>query len=651
MIKILNQSRQPVAFLENAYGISYTKPTNEIWKASFILPINDPKNADCQPLYFVEITDDMTGEYIGLFRIIPSLTVRNESTHAVTYNCEHVFATLLDDVIFGLHITEAMSTTATINSLLAKQDIAHWRLGTVAAERYFSYKWENANVISALLSISKPFDIPLRWTFDTKTYPWTLNLEAWPAEPECEIRYAKNMRGIERDYDPSVVVNRWYALGYGEGVNQLNITKVNPTGKPYVEDAESIAKYGLVADFFVDRSIENAGLLYETVKAVLAESKDPKVSYRVSVGDLYGISKDEVDKIREGRIARIIDPDFGIFNAPIVSEAKSDIVAQPYGLTVEIANKRDLFGSEVDAETRRRVNELAAQGATNIDSHDYNDNADQLNPAIIRFYLPEEMVRVNKVDLTFETTEFRTYGKATQGGGATSTTTKGGGGTTATSTSGGGTTATSSSGGGVSTSTSSGGGTTQTSSAGGDHTHKMFSATGFQQASNPNSSVILRAANGQYIYVDSDTSAGIEYYTEGSSGNHSHSVSVPNHSHDFNVPNHSHSVTIPNHSHNVSIPDHTHDFTLPNHTHEIQHGIYKLDRKPTAVTIKVDSNTVSHTSISGEKVNLISYLDADTDGRVRRGWHTVEITPNDLGRITAQITTQFFIQSRGGGSY
>lgn len=588
------------------------------------MPLDDPKNADCQPLYYVEITDDLTGEYIGLFRIIPSLTTRNESTEAVTYNCEHVFATLLDDVIFGLHITEAMDTTDTINSLLAKQDVKHWVLGTIAAERYFSYKWENANVISALLSITKPFDIPLRWTFDTKAYPWTLNLEKWPSKPACEIRYAKNMRGIERDYDPSVVVNRWYALGYGEGVNQLNITKVNPTGKPYVEDAESIAKYGLVADFFVDRSIENDGLLYETVEAVLAESKDPKVSYRVSVGDLYGISKDDIDKIREGRIARIVDPDFGTFDAPVVLEAKSDIVAQPYGLTVEIANKRDLFGSEVDAETRRRVNELAAQGATNLMVYPYNDNADQNNPAVIRFNLPEELVRINKASLTYETTEFRTYGRATEGGGETSKTTLGGGATTATSSSGGGTTATSSSGGGVAKSTASGGGSTQSSSI-----------------SNPTF----------YAYTSSPVNPGddhIHAIEVTDQMNHNHTVQIPSHSHDFDVPNHSHSVTIQNHSHSVSIPSHTHDFTLPNHTHDIAHGIYKLNRKPTAVTVKVDGMSVPQTALNGNNIDLVPYLSKDpSDGKVVRGWHTLEITPNDLGRITAQLNLQFFIQSRG----
>jgi phage minor structural protein len=614
MIKILNQQRELVAILENAYAVGYTKRSNEMFSASFSLPLDDVKNAECQPFNFVDITDDYSGEYVGLFRIIPTRTVKNDTTNEITYECEHVISTLLDDVLFSEHITEALSTAATIQYLLDQQAVKHWQIGNIGIARYFSYKWENENILSALFSITKPFDVPLRWTYDTSTYPWTLNLVEWPAEPVCEVRYGKNLRGVEREVDPTVVVNRWYALGYGEGVNQLRIDKVNPTGLPYVEDAASVAKYGLISDFFVDKSIEDAELLFNTVKAVLATSKEPKVSYRVSVADMAGLTKEDADKIREGNIVRVVDPDIGTFNAPVVSEAKSDITGQPYEMSVEIANKRELFGDEVNAERSRRINELYAQGATNFDSHDYNDNADPLNPASIRFYLPEEMVRVNKLDLTFETTAFRTYGRATKGGGAT--------------------TATSSSGGGVSTSTSSGGGSTQTSSSGGG-TNVTSSNVNFNgvtlRTGIPEGSVTPPYELHEHLVVIVDSQLA-----------HEHSVSIPNHTHSVTVPNHTHDFTVPGHSHSVTIPDHTHD---------IEHGIFKLTQLPTAVTIKVDGNTVPFTEISGTNIDLIPYLSIDANEKVVRGWHTIEITPNDLGRITAQITTQFFIQSRGGGNY
>src|SRR5690606_34353803 len=112
--------------------------------------------------------------------------------------------------------------------------------------------------------------------------------------------------------------------------------------------------------------------------------------------------------------------------------------------------------------------------------------------------------------------------------------------------------------------------------------------------------------------------------------NHSHSVTIPNHQHSVSIPTHVHDFSTPNHSHSVTIPNHTHEFTLPDHTHEIQHGIYKLGWTPSSVVIKVDGNAVPYTSTSGENIDLIPYLAADSSGMVTRGWHTVEITPNDL---------------------
>lgn len=579
------------------------------------MPLNDAKNAHCQPFNFVEITEDLTGEYIGLFRIVPSKTSKTSSTNEVNYECDHVLATLLDDVLFRYHQNDNLTTRENIEYLLTKQTTANWQLGTCGFTRYFSYKWENENgLLGALFSITQPFDVPFEWTWNTASYPWTLNLVAPASAVTCEIRYAKNLAEIERDIDPTNVVNRIYPLGYGEGVNQLDITKVN-SGVPYVENASSIATYGLMPYVWADARFENADTLKSSAVALLNERSIPKVTYRVKAVDLSILTGIDSDKLRCGRVVRVIDPDIGTFEARIVSESKDDMVGAPGDIELEIANKTaDLGTTQADIERRQQINELYAQGATNIDSHDYNDNADSSNPAIIRFYLPEEMVRVNKLNLTFETTEFRSYGRATKGGG--------------------GTTATSSSGGGVSTSTASGGGSTQTSSSGGgvNVTSGNVDFNGVTlRTGTPEGSVTPPYELHEHLVIITDSQLA-----------HDHTVSIPSHTH---------SVSVPSHTHDFSIPNHSHSVTIPNHTHDIEHGIFKLTQLPSSVTIKVDGNTVPHTSTSGDNIDLIPYLAVDLDGKIVRGWHTVEITPNDLGRITAQITTQFFIQSRGGGNY
>lgn len=222
---------------------------------------------------------------------------------------------------------------------------------------------------------------------------------------------------------------------------------------------------------------------------------------------------------------------------------------------------------------------------------------------------------------------FLLYSRATKGGGAVVKSTSSGGGTTRTTSSGGGTTRTTSSGGGTSTSTQSGGGTTQTSAV-----WESLSTI------NIKSNQPTQEGGGHIHWIGIPLEAF----------KHSHNISIPAHTHNFSTPNHTHSVTIPNHTHEITIPNHTHEINLPDHNHEIEHGIFKLDRLPTKVTIKVDGNTVPHTALSGDSIDLIPYLERDSENRVKRGWHTVEITPDDLGRINAQLMVQFFMQSRGG---
>lgn len=211
--------------------------------------------------------------------------------------------------------------------------------------------------------------------------------------------------------------------------------------------------------------------------------------------------------------------------------------------------------------------------------------------------------------------KWRLYARGTKSGGAVLQTTK--------------------SGGGVSKSTASGGGSVQTSSSGG----------GTTATTTDKSFVSLSLSSGTPL-----NSVGTENW-----GYHVHEVQLPGsyftHNHSISIGNHNHSVNVPAHVHAFEIPNHLHDIEIPPHVHPLEYGIFEYDKMPTKLTIKVDGNTLPITSLSGKNVDLIPYLDKDEDGRVIRGWHTLEVAPNDLARITAHIYTQFFIQSRGGGNY
>ncbi|WP_071460743.1 phage tail spike protein [Bacillus massilinigeriensis] len=632
MIKILNKQRQPVVILENAYKISYEKRLNEIWGVSFCLPLSDPKNAECKPLNFVEVTDDMTGEYIGLYRIAPSQTTKDESEDEVLYECDHVLSTLMDNVLFRYHETTNLPTSEVIQFLLEKQTVKHWRLGHCDFKRYFSYSWENeSGLLAPLFSIAEPFDVPYQWTFDTTSYPWTLNLVVPESEATCELRYGKNLAIIERTVDPTNIVNRIYPLGSGEGVNQLTIEKVNGD-IPYLEDATSIQKYGVLPYVWVDRRYTRPGEMKASAQALLKEWSVPKISYRVKAVDLSVLTGVSIDQLKVGKVVRIIDPDFGVIEARIVSEKKGDIAGAPDDIELDIANKtEDMGGTAADIQRRQEVNEVYSQGATNLLAYSYNDNADADYPAVIRFYLPDDLVRVNQLLLTFETTNFRAYSKAAISTAAKTATSSSGGGTTVSSSSGGGSVVSSSSGGGTTVSSSAGGGTTATSST----SKFMEILTGV-----PENSV-----------GDPNDNYGYHLHMLSIPG-HNHSVTIAPHSHSVTVANHSHSVTLPAHSHSVTIAAHSHNVEIPGHGHDLLYGVYEHDTLPSQVTIKVDGRAVPGTATSGDNIDLIPFLAKDSDGKVRRGaWHTVELTPNGLARINAQVISRLFIQSRTGGNY
>ena len=114
---------------------------------------------------------------------------------------------------------------------------------------------------------------------------------------------------------------------------------------------------------------------------------------------------------------------------------------------------------------------------------------------------------------------------------------------------------------------------------------------------------------------------------------------------------HTHTVSISSHTHNVSIPAHTHDLTLADHTHEIVYGIYEGDTA-SSVTLKVDGNVVPASALTDSEMDIVAYLDKDDDGKITRGtWHEIEIVPNGLTRIEANLFVQAFVQSVGGGDY
>ena len=692
----MNLSREYTAILENAYDVGYEKIENEIGSIEFSMPLYDTKNAMIQALQYVELTDN-EDEYIGLYRIMPSTIQKDKSNYTIKYTAMHVLGTLLDSVLFGYHELVNRTTTDVINYILGKQKTKHWVLKKCEFTRYFSYAWENENGLAdALFSIPAAFDEDYIWQWNTQVYPFELSLVKPPTEPICRIQEGYNMEGFEIESDPNNLVNRVYPLGAGEGINQLNIKSVNG-GKEYVEDTDSIKKYGLIEYVWVDQRFTIAQALKDNALNMLKKWSIPKVSWKVKAADLIKLTDSplDIDKLRQGTVVMINTNEYGSFNLRIKKESKSDVFGAPQELELELGNLKDDINTTMsDLGRKQQINETYSQGATNILNYSYQDNCEAAYPAEIEFYLDDDVFHVNTVELTFKTKRYRGYTKAVKGGGSKTITSEAGGQSTQTSSAGGASRQTSSAGGasvrsttsgggGVSTSgagggtyqggsTSAGGGSVKSSSAGGNHNHKMFNGAGTvnHHWKDDITANAFQALGGATMYVGGFGVVN-DLYTAGSSGNHTHNVSIPNHTHNFGVsvpahthnvsipshshqvsiPSHTHTVQIPNHTHTVKIPSHKHNVVLPEHTHPLEWGIFQASDSASRVDIIVDGTTLPQHETSQSRLNIVNYLRKTSSGKIQRGNHTIQIKPNKLARIEAQVTCRVFIQSQLGGQF
>lgn len=652
MLMAMNLKREYTAILENAYNVSYEKIENQIGNIEFTMPLDDDKNEFLQEMLWVELTDN-ENEYIGLYRVMPSEIQKDANDNKITYTAVHALGTLLDSVLFGYHELVNRKTVDVINYVLGKQTTKHWVLKNCEFTRYFSYAWENENGLAdALFSIPAAFDEDYVWEWDTQVYPFELSLVRPQTEVVARIQEGYNMQGFEIEKDPNNLVNRVYPLGSGEGINQINIKSVN-NGISYVEDKDSIEKYGLVEYVWVDQRFTIPQALKDNALNMLEKWSIPKVSWSVNAADLTKLTDDPliVDKLRKGGVAMINTNDFGSVNLRIKKEAKSDVFGAPQNLQLDLGNlKDDITTTMSDLGRKQQINETYSQGATNILNYSYQDNCESAYPAIIEFYLDDDVFHVNTVELTFKTKRYRGYTKAVKGGGARVQSTSAGGASTQTSTDGGNySTGSTTSGGGGSTATSTvDGKSTQTSSAGGKHRHLMFTPSNASGPIQP--STRYEAGSGQLLRLDGSNRP---IYTREESGEHSHTVTTPAHSHNVNIPNHTHnfSINIPKHSHKVTIPAHKHQVTLPDHTHPLEWGIYEAPNSASSVDIIVDGKTLPQHDTTQQRLNLVDHLRKTSNGKIARGNHTIQIKPNRLARIEAQVICRVFIQSQLGGQF
>jgi len=628
-------------------------------------------------------------------------TLARKDQGLVTYFAEFVITTLADDFMFKYHQIGNIGvfTPEVAEYVLSHQTIKNWQLGRCDFRHQFLYKWESENLLVALCDIPKPFASEWRFTYDTTTYPWTVNIVRADDVIGCELRYRKNMQGVTRKRDVRNLFTRIYPLGHGEGDNQLTIARVN-NGIPYLE-AGTVKKYGIKSVPWIDRRFEDAANMMATAAAMLKKFSVPFVSYAVESIDLFKKTRQDFDKLEEGKKVRVIDKRDGINIDTRIMEIEKPDVTKP-DIRVTIANReRNIAGSIAEHQRNQRIHDTYAQGSETVMQIPFIDNCQPGFPAIFEFFIPANMVNINFATLRIRLEPFRANSRAVRGGGGRTGTSTAGGGVSASTNAGGATTQTTTTQAQQASTTQSGGATTSGASS--------TSTTQNQPATSSGASNITTTQSGGGVTSDPsnisvtasqpeavgawritgvaptfgaisltgvpphshslDASPIIPSHSHGMSHTHNirahthdmiHTHTIPGHGHDmphthtisghihqFTIPSHSHSVTIPTHQHSVTIPAHYHNITMPDHTHEIEFGIFQGTRAQ-SISIRVDDNTVP---IAGslDNVDIRPFLRRDGGGRiVRNTWHRFEVIPDRMTRISAHLFLIFSSNSRGG---
>jgi phage minor structural protein len=407
LLVVKDKNLNDIGILENAFDTPIERNVNEVWQFSFSLPLNDIKNELCSHLNYIEAIGD-SGRNYGLYRIMPTETVKNASNESITYSCEHVISTLLDDVMDGYFQFSGYSTSQVLQNILNLQETEHWVLGECDFSYFYEYSFENENgLLAPMLSIPIAFNMPYEFTYDTTVYPWVLNLKAVSDDVKSEIRWGKDMLDFNNISDPTDIVNYLIPKGFGEGVNQLTIERVN-SGLKYLKDDASITKWGKRSYIWIDKSVEDATTLKAKAQALLDQWKEPKISFGVNGADLSILPEYANERRILNTVTRII-VDGKEYLARIVGEKISDL-SREYDVTYQINNKiSNIATTQAELERKQQVNEAYSQGATNIFSFAYQDNCDSLVPAHISFYVDDDVVNVNTCELTFETKKYRGY--------------------------------------------------------------------------------------------------------------------------------------------------------------------------------------------------------------------------------------------------
>jgi len=293
---------------------------------------------------------DRWGFAVETFQIQRRRPIGNGDASYIEVVCQGKIAQLGEEVVLeylgnGAGATVADHMTALLDLQLKASPVELGTIDPEIADIEIPFYAADTSIHAAILQLQMalPKEFRGRFYLDAKG---KLQWRVAPGDTtEQVITRGRNVQNITAEIDYGLLVNRVYMYGDGQDIrDRLKLTDAGEA-EEYLEDADSIATWGLSPAIKVDRRIRYPETLLRMATRILEEFAAPQVSVDVDLLDLA--KADDVGgrwhDIEIGGRYRVVDLALGL-DAPIEIVGIEVDFSRPVAVRVELANQTKSLG-------------------------------------------------------------------------------------------------------------------------------------------------------------------------------------------------------------------------------------------------------------------------------------------------------------------
>lgn len=214
-----------------------------------------------------------------------------------------------------------------------------WRFGESDFTQSYGYKFENTNLLEALLKLPEKLRDKYKWEFDQTGDVWVVNLRRLDESNMAELRIGRNMTKLQVSIDTSNLVTCIYPIGR----NGLTVEDVNG-GQRYMFSTNADRYWHIEKVLQTDN--ETAYTLHEAGTLFLDEHSEPAVTISASALDLAELTGEPLDNFVIGKMCRVALPEYDlVVNEYITSLSWPDVYGAPEKINITLANRKETASS------------------------------------------------------------------------------------------------------------------------------------------------------------------------------------------------------------------------------------------------------------------------------------------------------------------